>query len=78
MMFLEELQGQAIIANLSAQKGVPQAEIEAAIQEAIDQAWTSPDPISRDLQRKIFRGKKPSPALFIAQLAKHIKNTPGF
>ena len=74
MKFFDELQGQAIIARLSAQNGVPQAEIEVAIQEAIDYAWAIDTPITRD----IFRKEKPSPALFIATLAKQLKSTPGF
>ncbi len=73
MKFLDELKGEATILRLSEIKGVPREEIEAAIQEAIDSAWSSHDPEARTLQRKIFRGSKPSPALFIGRLANYIR-----
>lgn len=78
MTFFEEIKGDAIITALSIKKDVPCKEIEAALQEAIDEAWRCNDPESRDLQRELFRGKKPSPALFIARLAQYAKSPPDF
>lgn len=76
MKCLEEIKGEAIIIRLSEQHAIPRKEIEAAIQETIDEAWNSNDPVSHELQRKLFRGKKPSPALFISRIAQYVKNNP--
>ena len=73
MIFLEELKGEATIKRLAEIKGIPKEEIEAAIQEVIEATWAGCDPVSRDTRRKIFRGTKPSPALFVGRLASHVK-----
>lgn len=80
MKFLEEIKGEAAIVRLAEIRNVPKEEIEAELQQIIDETWNSRDCDARSVQRKIFRGEKPSPALFIgriAQYAKKQKSSPG-
>lgn len=71
MKIFDEIRGEASIAVLAEKKGVPKAEIEAAIQSVIDETWSAIDPESSATRRKIFRGVKPSPALFVGRLARY-------
>lgn len=48
MTFIDELKGEAAIMRIAEKKGVPKAEIEAAIQDVIEATWASCDPVSRD------------------------------
>lgn len=73
MTFIDELKGEAAIMRIAEKKGVPKVEIEAAIHDVIEATWAGCDPVSRDTQRKIFRGVKPSPALFVGRLARYAK-----
>lgn len=69
MKFLDEAKGAAAIRALAEQKGVAAEEIEAEICRIIDEVWRGGDPTCRS----IFRGRKPSPALFVGRLAAMVK-----
>ena len=73
MRFIDELRGEAAIMKLAEAKGVPQAEIVAGIQAVIDATWAGCDSVSRETRQKIFRGVKPSPAMFVGRLARYAK-----
>lgn len=75
MKDFEEIMGEATIIRLAEQNQVPREEIEAQIQQIIETTWAGHDPASRAARQRIFRGKKPSPALFIGRLAEHARKT---
>ena len=77
MKFLEEIKGEAAIIQLAETRNIPRAELEAELEQIIEETWCSHDPQAREIQRKMFRGKKPSPALFIGRIAEYTKkNSP--
>ena len=45
------------------------------IQEAVDAAWDSPDPVIRARQRALFPGGKPDAAEFIRVMADQVKKS---
>ena len=60
--------GKAAIQKVADREGKSYAEIEAAIQEAINLAWA--EPTAREYQNVLFPKGKPSPAEFVGRIRK--------
>ena len=69
MKINEIIRGRAAIQKVADREGKSYAEIEAAIQEAIDLAWAEPE--ARAYQNAMFPEGKPSPAEFVGRMAGH-------
>lgn len=54
-----------VIEVLANREGVPAEEVAREIQEAIDQAWASNDPMVKARQAILFPGGKPDPETFL-------------
>lgn len=74
MKILDKLKGMAILYQLSAESGVPLKQIEAEIQECIDEAWKSADPKVQANQRLYFPDGKPTPMEFIVVMGRYISS----
>ena len=72
MSIIDTMKGMAAIQKVAEREGKPYAEIEAAMQEAIDFAWT--DPTAREYQNMLFPKGKPTAAEFIGRIAHRIKD----
>lgn len=68
MKIYEIIRGRAAIQKVADREGKSYAEIEAAIQEAIDFAWTNP--AAREYQNAMFPGGKPSVPEFVGRMRK--------
>ena len=70
MSFIDTIKGRAAIQKVADREGKSYAEIEAAIQEAIDQAWE--DPSAREYQSKHFPRGKPTAAEFVGRVGRYV------
>ena len=69
MRIIEIIKGKAAIQKVADREVKSYAEIEAAIQEAIDLAWA--EPTAREYQNDMFPEGKPSPAEFVGRMRKY-------
>ena len=67
MKICEIIRGRVAIQKMADREGKSYAEIEAAIQEALDFAWT--EPTAREYQDAMFPDGKPSVAEFVGRIA---------
>ena len=70
MSFIDTIKGRAAIQKVAEREGKSYAEIEAAIQEAIDLAWE--DLSAREYQNMLFPKGKPTAAEFVSRIGWHI------
>ena len=70
MKFVDTIKGRAAIQKVAEREGKSYAEIEAAIQEAIDQAWE--DPSAREYQNKHFPRGKPTASEFVGRVGRYV------
>ena len=69
MKIYEIIRGRDAIQKVADREGKSYAEIEAAIQEAIDLAWAAP--AAREYQNTLFPTGKPSAAEFVGRMGKY-------
>ena len=69
MKINEIIRGRAAIQKVADREGKSYAEIEAAIQEAIDLAWA--EPAAMEYQNAMFPEGKPSAAKSVGRMAGH-------
>ena len=70
MKFSDTIKGQAAIQKVADREGKSYAEIEAAIQEAIDLAWE--DISAREYQNMLFHKGKPTAAEYVGRIGRYI------
>ena len=70
MSFIDTIKGRAAIQKVADREGKSYAEIEAAIQEAIDQAWE--DPSAREYQNMLFPKGKPTAAEYVGRVGRYV------
>ena len=70
MSFIDTIKGRAAIQKVAEREGKSYAEIEAAIQEAIDQAWE--DLSAREYQNMLFPKGKPTAAEYVGRVGRYV------
>ncbi len=74
MTYDEIMKVWTIFEIMAAKKGITPAEIRKELQEGIDLAWASTDPIIQANHLRLFPQGKPSVEAFLLKLAKDLKN----
>lgn len=70
MKFVDTIKGRAAIQKVADREGKNYAEIEAAIQEAINLAWE--DLSAREYQHMLFPNGKPTAAEYVGRIGRYI------
>lgn len=72
MNIFDKRKGAKIIKKVARQHGVSESHVRAEMQRALDEAWESDNPITKQRQRELFPDGKPSVEEFILTVARQI------
>lgn len=73
MKFFDTMKGKAAIRGTADHFGEAPEDVRREIQAAIDAAWDTDELAAMKLQRELFPDGKPTPELFIATVARYMK-----